>query len=47
LATTIIKERIELFNKNLKHKIELFVTELKGMNDQIIGTKVEIKVPFK
>lgn len=46
LATTIIKERMELFNKSLKRKIRLVFHEIKTENGEITGTTVELKVPF-
>ncbi len=46
LATTIIKERMELFNKTLKDQIQLILGDVKGENGEILGAKVELKVPF-
>ncbi|MFT6868016.1 MAG: tetratricopeptide (TPR) repeat protein [Cyclobacteriaceae bacterium] len=46
LATTIIKERMELFNKTLKDQIQLILGEIISENGDILGTKVELKVPF-
>ena len=47
LATTIINERIEAFNKGLKKKIKFEIEEVKGQDGNIIGTQVQLKVPFK
>lgn len=46
LATTIIKERIELFNKTLKDQIQLILGDIIGENGEVLGTRVELKVPF-
>jgi tetratricopeptide (TPR) repeat protein len=46
LSTTIIKERMELFNKSLKNKIQLLLGDYKNEQGEIQGTKVELKVPF-
>ena len=46
LSTTIIKERMELFNKSLKNKIQLLLGDYKNDQGEIQGTKVELKVPF-
>ncbi|MEQ9402515.1 MAG: histidine kinase [Cyclobacteriaceae bacterium] len=46
LSTTIIKERMEQFNKTLKSKIQLVLSEISNDNGEIEGTKVELKVPF-
>ncbi len=46
LSTTIIQERMALFNKSLKKKIQLVWEDIKTENGEIGGTKVELKVPF-
>jgi LytS/YehU family sensor histidine kinase len=46
LSTTIIKERMELFNKSLKNKIQLILGDYANDKGEILGTKVELKVPF-
>lgn len=46
LSTTIIQERIDLFNKTLKNKIQLVIDNLKNEKGEVSGTKVELKVPF-
>jgi tetratricopeptide (TPR) repeat protein len=46
LSTTIIRERMDLFNKSLKNKIELLLGDYKNDQGEIQGTKVELKVPF-
>lgn len=46
LSTTIIRERMELFNRTLKKKIQLVVDNLRNENGDVSGTKVELKVPF-
>ncbi|MFK7951230.1 MAG: histidine kinase [Ekhidna sp.] len=46
LSTTIIKERMEIFNRSLKKKIKLIIDNLKNDEGKIYGTKVELKVPF-
>jgi tetratricopeptide (TPR) repeat protein len=46
LATTIIKERMALFNQSLKVKIQLVIEEIKSSAGEIEGTRVELKVPF-
>ncbi len=46
LATTIIKERMELFNKTLKDQIQLILGDIIGENGEVLGTRVELKVPF-
>ncbi len=46
LSSTIIKERIDLFNLSLKKKIQLVLDDIKNEQGQIMGTQVELKVPF-
>lgn len=46
LSSTIIKERIDIFNKSLKNKILLVIDNLKNDNGNVIGTRVQVKVPF-
>lgn len=46
LSTTIIRERIDLFNKTLKKKIQLVIDNIRNENGEVSGTKVELKVPF-
>lgn len=47
LATSIIKERIESYNQKLQTNIQLLVSEMLGQNKEVLGTKVELKVPFQ
>ncbi|MEO1255519.1 MAG: ATP-binding protein, partial [Bacteroidota bacterium] len=45
LSTSIIQERMELFNRTLKNKIRFSIEEIKdGVN--IVGTRVKLMVPF-
>ncbi|MFK7951233.1 MAG: histidine kinase [Ekhidna sp.] len=46
LSTTIIQERMSLFNRSLKKKIQLVVDNLNGEKGEAIGTKVKLKVPY-
>ena len=46
LSTTIIQERIDLFNQALKNKIQLVIDNIKNESGEVSGTKVELKVPF-
>lgn len=46
LPSTIIKEKMDLFNKSLKRKIQLIINTIKDENGLIEGTLVELKVPF-
>lgn len=46
LSSTIIQERMALFNKTLKKKIQLILADIKNENGEVQGTKVELKVPF-
>jgi tetratricopeptide (TPR) repeat protein len=46
LSTTIIQERMALFNKSLKKKIQLVWGDIRNENGEINGTKVELKVPY-
>ncbi|MFY0602102.1 MAG: histidine kinase [Cyclobacteriaceae bacterium] len=46
LSSTIIKERMGLFNKSLKRKIKLVISEETKDTGEVKGTKVELKVPF-
>lgn len=46
LSSTIIQERMELFNKSLKKKIQLVIANLMNERGEVSGTKVELKVPF-
>ena len=46
LSSTIIQERMDLFNRSLKRKIQLAVNEIKNQRGEIEGTQVELKVPF-
>lgn len=45
-STTIIQERMDLFNLTLKRKIQLVIDNLKNENGEVSGTRVELKVPF-
>lgn len=47
LSTTIIQERMAVFNKTLKKKISLVLANIKNEQGEILGAKVELKVPFK
>ncbi|MGB0525822.1 MAG: tetratricopeptide repeat-containing sensor histidine kinase [Flammeovirgaceae bacterium] len=47
LATTIIKERIDSYNKALKQKIQLLIEEMNNEHNEVIGTHVELKVPYQ
>jgi tetratricopeptide (TPR) repeat protein len=47
LATSIIKERIESYNEKLKINIQLLISEIVEENKSVLGTKVELKVPFQ
>lgn len=47
LASTIIRERMALFNKTLKNKIQLALDNIQNESGEIKGTKVELKVPFR
>lgn len=47
LSTTIIKERMDLFNRNLRNKINLVVDNRTDENGQVRGTRVELMVPFQ
>lgn len=46
LSSAIIKERMELFNLTLKKKIEFILDEIKNEEGKVMGTRVELKVPF-
>ncbi|MEP4135744.1 MAG: histidine kinase [Cyclobacteriaceae bacterium] len=46
LASTIIRERMALFNKTLKNKIQLVLDNIQNEDGEIQGTKAELKVPF-
>lgn len=46
LSTTIIKERMILFNKSLKNKIQLVMENLIDVDGASVGTIVQLKVPF-
>jgi len=46
LATSIIKERMESYNKKLETAIEMHVSEIVGEKNEILGTKVELRVPY-
>ncbi len=46
LSSKIIQERMDLFNRTLKNKIQLVLEEIKNEHGEIKGTKVELKVPF-
>jgi LytS/YehU family sensor histidine kinase len=45
LATTIIKERIQNLNKNLKNKIRFNIIDLKSEDGAVRGTRVVIALP--
>ncbi|MEO9474810.1 MAG: tetratricopeptide repeat protein [Cyclobacteriaceae bacterium] len=47
LASRIIRERMALFNKTLKNKIQLVLDNVENESGEILGTKVELKVPFR
>ncbi len=46
LATAITHERIKVLNKKLKKKITLRILDLKNEDDDSIGTKIVINLPF-
>ncbi|MGL1887110.1 MAG: histidine kinase [Reichenbachiella sp.] len=46
LSTSIIKERMEIFNRSLKDKIALVISEVSNEEKEVKGTRVELKVPF-
>lgn len=46
LSTTIIQERMALFNKSLKKKIQLVLGNILDESGEVNGTKVELKVPY-
>ncbi|MEP4534236.1 MAG: histidine kinase [Cyclobacteriaceae bacterium] len=46
LASTIIQERMALFNRTLQTKIQLVLDNIRNEQGEIQGTKVELKVPF-
>lgn len=46
LSTAIIKERMELFNLTLKKKIEFILDDITNDEGKVLGTRVELKVPF-
>lgn len=46
LATTIINERMALFNKSLKEKIRMVLEERKNDKNQVEGMRIQLKVPF-
>lgn len=47
LSTTIIQERMALFNRSLERKIQLMIADLKGEDGKVNGTQVQLKVPFR
>ena len=47
LASSIIKERIDQYNEKLKTNIEVLISEITGEGNSVLGTKVELKVPFQ
>ncbi|MEL6536600.1 MAG: ATP-binding protein, partial [Bacteroidota bacterium] len=47
LSTTIIKERMDLFNRNLRNKINLVVGNQTDESGQVRGTRVELMVPYQ
>lgn len=47
LSTTIIRERMDVFNKTLKRKIQLVLADVKGKDGSTLGAQVELKVPFR
>lgn len=46
VSSTIIQERMALFNKTLKNKIQLIIGDIKNEQGDIQGAKVELMVPF-
>ncbi|MFK7951231.1 MAG: histidine kinase [Ekhidna sp.] len=46
LSSTIIQERMDLFNRSLKKKISLTVNNIKNELDEAVGMHIELKVPF-
>ncbi|UXX79970.1 histidine kinase [Reichenbachiella carrageenanivorans] len=47
LSTTIIQERMAVFNKTLKKKISLVLANVENEKGQVLGAKVDLKVPFR
>ena len=47
LASSIIKERIDQYNEKLKTNIQVLISEITGEENHVLGTKVELKVPFQ
>jgi len=47
LATVITQERLSVLNKGSRKKISLNITEIKGIDGVITGTKIEFGVPFR
>lgn len=47
LATSIIKERIAVFNQKLGADMKLVVSEMKDEQQEVLGTKVTLTVPFQ
>lgn len=47
LATQITRERIALFNRSLKKRIQLTIDDIRDQSGLIQGTKVKFLMPFK
>jgi len=47
LATAITRERIQVLNKKLKEKIDLYIEDLIGENKKPLGTLVAFEIPYK
>ena len=47
MATTIIRERLSLFNRKKKEKIKLSVTDLLDTYNTVQGTKIAFSIPFR
>ncbi|MGL1886237.1 MAG: histidine kinase [Reichenbachiella sp.] len=46
LSTKIIKERIDIFNRSLKKKIQFKLDSILDEDENVKGTKILLKVPF-
>lgn len=47
LSTTIIKERMDLFNQSLRNKIQLVIEDRTNLQGNRQGTRIELMVPFE
>jgi len=46
LATSITQERLAIMNRKLKKKIELNISDIRSKTNEILGTRVEIGIPY-